>query len=196
MVDPTLARPKRRARIYWASEDEVWELLRARWDIHPIMLLYFLEGVPADCKVERVFHFPERKAFGFYLTHPTFDPVPVGQHPPSAGEVRYEAVQVRLMPGEAGAAAGAHYPAYHALRAENERLRGILSDLREDSPRLKAMYEQGRAEEREAAARRARARAAYCRLNGTDLENRFGDDASAEACEMVARDIEEGYDAP
>ncbi len=127
-----MTRPERRARIYWLPDWAVWDLFTARWALPDFITLHFLDGVPPDCEVESVFYAPERRAFGFRLIHPSFDPVPSGAHPPDFGEVRYESVRVNK-DHEAG------LPAYAALR--------------QDADGLRRAYEQGREEEREACAR-------------------------------------------
>ncbi len=133
---------ERRVRVYWLSEQDALELVRARWRLPSALCLAFFEGVPDDCIVESVHADWQRRAFGFTLSHPSFEKVPEGEYAPSFGEMKYEMVNVEMRYEKGITTADA----YAALLRENAQLRGILGDALEDDERLKAAYERGHAE--------------------------------------------------
>lgn len=122
---------QRRARVYWVAEDEAWDVVRPRWDLPRYIRLSFAEGVPDDCVVERVFHSPMNRAFGFVLLHPSFDPVPDGGELPRFGHMLFETVTLR--PGERPDCV------HEAMREEIVALRAVFGDLLQDSPAARAI---------------------------------------------------------
>lgn len=133
---------ERRVRSFFLSADEVLALLTRRWHAWRwgTVIVHHIDGVPLDAKVESVHYDPYRAGFLFRVSHPSYDVVPDGMYAPDCG----------LLPGTLETALtvdhreGVPYlPAYNALLAENERLRGIFSDMCEDEQRLKGALAQG-----------------------------------------------------
>jgi hypothetical protein len=130
----------RRARAYRVPEHAVWGLLAARWATPGVLCLAFFDGVPDDVTVHSVRHDYLSRSYLFVLEHPSFEEWHDGADCPDGGPISWQTVELDLGDG------GTRAPAWQALREENRRLRLVFSDLLEDDARLKAAFEQGRAE--------------------------------------------------
>jgi hypothetical protein len=144
---------ERRWRWYWVSEEAIWGLFSKRFKPHRFFWVYHVTSIPDDAVLVDIHHDPLRRVFGFRFCHQSFAVVPDGDFTPDAGPLEHERTRLEVIPDPDSPAEGS--PNYGwamllpALRAENDRLRGIFGDLCEDDARLKAAREQGAAEERQ-----------------------------------------------
>lgn len=140
-------RRERREKVFFVSPDDVFDLFLRRWRglESGVFRVHWLDGLPDDARVVHVIYEPFRRAFGFFITSASFDDVPDGQETPWANGLDWKAESLAIDRDENEGGAGTAR-AYQALCAENERLRLLFSDLREDDARLKAAYEQAREE--------------------------------------------------
>jgi len=119
---------ERRVRVYHVPESDVWELFQGRGQRLPEFLqMPVMDGVPPDCCIEQVHYDPYRRAFAFFLSHPSFDPVPEGDTAPGFGGLDSRIHSVRITPE-------AQYAA---------QLEGVIADLREDMLSESAAYRRG-----------------------------------------------------
>lgn len=138
---------ERRVRVLWVPEDQLLTMLLMQSEQLPTAVVIPVMGdVPPGCEVEQVQHSWERRAFGFFLRHPSFAPVPEGDFAPSFADAsrRHEAFVVEADASTPDACG--RLKLVEALRRENDRLRGVFGDLMQDSPAARACYEQGKAD--------------------------------------------------
>lgn len=129
---------KRRGRIFYVSEEDVLSLFCDRWKIPETVYFHFLDNVPLNCVVDRVWHAIERRSFGFLLLHPSFDIVLLGaEFPESKRQLEYETI--RLLPDQGSQPSMEPGTPYRILREENARLRAVFGDLRNDSAAARAI---------------------------------------------------------
>ncbi|HLY89519.1 MAG TPA: hypothetical protein VKQ27_11100 [Acetobacteraceae bacterium] len=133
-------------RIYYIDENALLHIFVQR-DMPRFLSLTLPTNLPPGAKVLDVRHSWDRKAFGFRVEHPSFDPVPDGALIPEAGPLEWNIVRVLPdydNPERKGP------PAYRLLDAaleEADRLRGVFTDLCNDRAVVEAAREQGAKEE-------------------------------------------------
>jgi len=136
----------RRWRIYHVPEEAVLSLFIGR-RTPECLYLPVPTNLPADAVVRDVKHCWENNTFGFRVESAEFDVVADGDMTPTAGLLEWESLKVMPDPGSADNPM--RYDLLAAAMDETQHLRGIFGDLRNDSPAIKAAYEQGVQEEGE-----------------------------------------------
>lgn len=95
-------------------------------------------GVPRDAHVASVSIGPEGFTFDFVITHDSFPEVKEGEEVP---EVGWEVNEIRIARLRGGTEDEFNLVA--TLSEENERLRGVFDDLRNDDTRTQAAFAEG-----------------------------------------------------
>lgn len=129
---------ERRCRIYWLPEGAVWALVSGRRRLPHCLSVYSLDGVPDDVTVDSVFADWPRRAFGFRVSHPSFEVVPDGMPVPETHLIAtVESIRLDMDPD------GRRARAYDSLLEENTFLRQVLADRLTDEATMNAAYQLG-----------------------------------------------------